>query len=78
MNPHSSRSDSLASRVVQLVLGGSLEGALHARVFPQLLDDISQFSRHRTFLNGVCQVLQLLCILLCFHAHTAKSHQPFL
>lgn len=56
--------DSLASRVVQLVLSSSLKGGLHTRIFPQLLDDISQLRRHCTFLDGVWQVLQLLCILL--------------
>lgn len=45
--------DSLASRVVQLVLSSSVEAALHTRVFPQLLDNISQLRGHCAFLDGV-------------------------
>lgn len=67
--------DSLASRVVQLVLSSSVKGGLHTRICPQLLDDISQLRGHCAFLNGVWQVLQLLCILLWFNAHRTKIHQ---
>lgn len=65
--------DSLSSRVVKLELSSSLEGGLHASVFPQLLDDLAQLGRHCAFLNGVRQVLQLLSILLWCHQHTAVS-----
>lgn len=60
----SSQGDSLAGRVVQLVLSSSVEGGLHAGVLPQLLDDVGQLGGHRAFLDGVRQVLQLLGVLL--------------
>ena len=67
--------DSLSSRVVQLELSRSVEGGLHAGVFPQLLDDIAQLLRHCAFLDGVRQVLQLLSVLLWCHQHTSESRR---
>lgn len=66
--------DSLASGVVQLVLSSSLVGGLHTRVLPQLLDDIGQLRGHRSFFDGVWQVLQLLCVFLWSQTQNNK-HQ---
>lgn len=55
---------SLASGVVELVFSSPIIGRLHTSILPQLLDDICQLVGHGAFLDGVCQVLQLLGILL--------------